>query len=64
MNYTDQIAKIKVNKSGQTISLHKPILLLLTISEIFHNKNNLFKYSEIESSLIELLKKYGLKNTK
>jgi putative restriction endonuclease len=64
MNYLKDISSIKVNKTGQVISLHKPLLLLLTISEIVHGKPNKFKYKEIEESLILLLQKYGLKSTK
>lgn len=58
------IQKLKTHKSGGTISLHKPILLLLLVSEVIHGHNNLFHYKEIELGLTNLLKKYGLKNTK
>jgi putative restriction endonuclease len=64
MNYLQEISSIKVNKTGQVISLHKPILLLLSISEVVNGKPNLFKYAEIEAALKELLAKYGLKNSK
>ena len=63
-NYAEEIARIKVNKSGSVISLHKPLLLLLTISDVIHGKNNEFKFKEIEEHLKLLLSKYGLKNTR
>ena len=64
MDYLKEISLIKVNKKGQLISLHKPILLLLTIAEIVHGKPNHFKYKELEEGLILFLQKFGLKNTK
>ena len=64
MDYLKEVSSIKVNKLGQVISLHKPLLLLLTIAEIVHGKPNLFKYKELEESLIRVLQKYGLKYTK
>ncbi len=64
LNYFEEIAKIKVNKSGGVISLHKPLLLLLTIADVIHGKPNVFTFKEIEKPLKMLLGKYGLKNTK
>ncbi len=63
LNYSEEIARIKVNRSGAVISMHKPLLLLLTISDVIHGKENEFKFTEIENSLKLLLSKYGLKNT-
>ncbi len=48
LNYFEEIAKIKVNKSGAVISLHKPLLLLLTIADVIHGKPNVFTFKEIE----------------
>jgi putative restriction endonuclease len=64
LNYSEEITRIKVNKFGAVISLHKPLLLLLTISDVIHGKKNDFKFVEIEDQLKILLSKYGLKNTK
>lgn len=64
LNYSEELAKIKVNKSGAVVSLHKPLLLLLTIAEVIQGKSNEFKFKEIEEHLKLLLGKYGLKNTK
>jgi putative restriction endonuclease len=64
LNYSEELAKIKVNKSGAVISLHKPLLLLLTIADVIQGKSNEFKFKEIEEHLKLLLGKYGLKNTK
>lgn len=64
LNYSEELAKIKVNKNGAVISLHKPLLLLLTIADVIHGKSNDFKFKEIEELLKVLLGKYGLKNTK
>lgn len=61
--FEKEIANLKVNKSGSLISLHKPLLLLLTISEIIHGHKNEFLYDDLETSLSMLLTKYGLKNT-
>jgi putative restriction endonuclease len=58
------IQKLKTHKSGGIVSLNKPILLLLLISEVYHGGKNFFQYDEIEARLTNLLKKYGLKNTK
>ena len=64
LNYSKEIAKIKINKNGAVISLHKPLLLLLTIADVIHGKINEFKFKEIEEHLKLLLGKYELKNTK
>ena len=64
LNYSEELAKIKVNKSGAVVSLHKPLLLLLTIADVIQAKSNEFKFKEIEDHLKLLLSKYGLKNTK
>ena len=34
INYYEEVAKIKVNKVGSVISLHKPLLLLLSIADV------------------------------
>lgn len=64
IDYLKEIKKMKVNRSGQTVSLHKPILLLLTISQIAQGGKNRFIYDDLENILTELLSKYGLRNTK
>lgn len=64
VNYFGEVQKIKTHRSGQKVSLHKPILLLLTISEVIRGNKNLFLFDEIEYILTEFLSKYGLKNTK
>ena len=48
LNYSEELAKIKVNKSGAVVSLHKPLLLLLTIADVIQGKSNEFKFKEIE----------------
>ena len=62
-NYPEEIAKIKVNKTGAVVSLHKPLLLLLTIADVINGHANNFAFRDIEGQLKELLGKYGLKNT-
>ena len=64
LNYSEEIAKIKVNKTRAVVSLHKPLLLLLTIADVINGQANNFAFKDIESHLKELLSKYGLKNTK
>jgi putative restriction endonuclease len=64
LNYSEEIAKIKVNRTGTVVSLHKPLLLLLTIADVVNGHQNFFTFKDIESHLKELLSKYGLKNTK
>ena len=63
LDFENEIEKLKVNKVGNVISLHKPLLLLFTISEIVHGHKNEFVYDSIESNLSFLISKYGLKNT-
>lgn len=63
-NYVHLISKINSHKSGSFISLHKPLLLILLFSKILRRHKNLFLFVEIEPVLTNLLKKYGLKNTK
>lgn len=62
-NYLDEVQKIKVNRSGNLVSLHKPLLLLLTIGKVYNGHKNLFYFDDIESELVDLISKYGLKNT-
>lgn len=64
LNYTEEISKIKMHKSGAVISLHKPLLLLLVIADVIHGKKNEFAFKDIEEHLKHLLSRYGLKNTK
>ncbi len=64
LKYSEELAKIKVNKSGAVVSLHKPLLLLLTIADVIQGKSNEFNFREIEEHLKLLLSKYGLKNIK
>lgn len=63
INYDQELDKLRVNKNGFIVSLHKPILLLLVISEIIRGHKNEFLFDDIETSLIQLLMKYGLKNS-
>jgi len=62
-DFQRELDRIKVHRSGNVISLHKPILLVLTISEVIHGHKNQFLYDDLEGSLLLLLEKYGLKNT-
>ena len=63
VNYSEEIAKIKLNRTGPVVSLNKPLLLLLTIADVINGHANNFAFKDIESHLKELLSKYGLKNT-
>jgi putative restriction endonuclease len=63
IDFEHEIENLKVNKVGALVSLHKPLLLLLTISEILRGHENQFLYDEIETTLSQLLSKYGLKNS-
>jgi predicted restriction endonuclease len=62
-NFLQEVQKIKVNRVGQLVSLHKPLLLLLTIGKVYNGHKNLFLFDEIEYELACLISKYGLKNT-
>ncbi len=64
INFFQEIATLKVNKTGKVISLHKPLLLLCLISEVLQGKTNHFEYKVIEPELKSLLRNYGLKNSK
>ena len=48
LNYSEEIAKIKVNKAGAVVSLHKPLLLLLTIADVINVHANNFAFKDIE----------------
>jgi putative restriction endonuclease len=63
IDFLRELDSIKINRTGSVISLHKPLLLLLTISEVIRGHKNQFLYDDIEQSLTLLLTKYGLKNT-
>jgi hypothetical protein len=47
LNYSEELAKIKVNKKGAVVSLHKPLLLLLTITDVINGNKNEFRFKEI-----------------
>ena len=64
LNYSEELTKIKINKKGAVVSLHKPLLLLLTIADVINGNKNEFKFKDIEEHLKLLLSRYGLKNTK
>jgi putative restriction endonuclease len=63
VNFLNEVQNINVHRVGQVVSLHKPLLLLLTIGKIFKGDENLFLFDDIEHELVELISKYGLKNT-
>jgi putative restriction endonuclease len=63
IDFEHEIENLRVNKVGAIVSLHKPLLLLLAISEILRGHENQFIYNEIEITLTQLLSKYGLKNS-
>jgi len=48
LNYSEEIAKIKVNKAGAVVSFHKPLLLLLTIADVINGHANNFAFKDIE----------------
>ena len=64
IDFQQELDSIKINRTGSVVSLHKPLLLLLTISEVIHGHKNQFLYDDLEPSLTSLLSRYGLKNTK
>ena len=63
MNYIEELQSLKMHKSGGKVSLHKPLLLLLAVSEVMTGHENRFLYDDIEKRLRHLLSVYGLKNT-
>jgi putative restriction endonuclease len=64
IDFQQELESIKLNRTGSVVSLHKPLLLLLTISEVIRGHKNQFLYDDLEPTLTTLLSKYGLKNTK
>jgi hypothetical protein len=44
INYQEEISKIKIHRSGAVVSLHKPLLLLLTIADVIHGRKNEFAF--------------------
>jgi putative restriction endonuclease len=63
INFEKEIRSLKVNRNGGIVSLHKPLLLLLAISEVYKGHENRFVFDDIEYELRFLLSKYGLKHT-
>jgi len=63
VNFLNEVQSINVHRVGQVVSLHKPLLLLLTIGKVFNGHENLFLFDEIDNELTGLISKYGLKNT-
>lgn len=63
MNYIEQLDNLKMHKSGNKVSLHKPLLLLLAISEVMRGHDNRFLFDDVEERLRHLLSVYGLKST-
>jgi hypothetical protein len=61
--FLEEVRKIKVNRVGQLVSLHKPLLLLLTIGKVYNGHKNHFLFDELEYELTSLISKYGLKKT-
>lgn len=64
IDFQQELDRIKLNRNGSVVSLHKPLLLLLAISEVINGHINQFLYDDLEPALTSLLSKYGLKNTK
>ena len=48
LNYSEEIAKIKLNRTGPVVSLNKPLLLLLTIADVINGHANNFAFKDIE----------------
>ncbi len=55
------ISKLRVWKQGGKRAPHKPLLILIAISCIQHDKKRLILFSEIEEHLTSLLKEFGPK---
>ena len=53
LNYLEEIAKIKVNKTVTVVSFHKPLLLLLTIADVINGHANNFAFKDIESQKLK-----------
>lgn len=64
INYINEISSIKTHRSGQVVSLHKPLLLLLALSRFLKNGEESFLYDDVEEEMKRLLIDYGLKNSK
>jgi putative restriction endonuclease len=64
VNFIDELHKLKVHRSGQQISMHKPLLLLLTIAQMIRENKRQFSFDDVDEPLTELIKKYGLRTTK
>jgi hypothetical protein len=63
INYFEEIEKLNVNRNASIVSVHKPLLLLLTISEIIKGRSNYFLYDDIETRLSGLLKQFSIRVT-
>ncbi|MBK7040304.1 MAG: hypothetical protein IPH46_07500 [Bacteroidetes bacterium] len=63
INYFNEIQNLKINHPRGNTSVHKPLLLLLTISEVIKGRSNNFLYDDIESRLEGLIERYSLTTT-
>ena len=51
--------KLNVNRSGDRVSPHKPLLMLMTLSRLQAGEPRLMTYQEVETQLKDLLTKYS-----
>jgi putative restriction endonuclease len=56
--------KLKVNQTGDRVSPHKPLLMLMTLARIQAGEPRLMTYQEIEPLLKDLLTKYSKSDAK
>jgi putative restriction endonuclease len=64
LDYISLVENLRLNRAGEIVSLHKPLLILFCISEIDKGSPNIFYFDKIEIQITSLIQKYGLKNTK
>lgn len=55
----DVFAEIKVKKTGETFSVHKPLLLLTALARCFHDKERLDSYLSYEHEIYAFKEYFG-----
>lgn len=58
-DFLDRLSRINVWKSGGRRAPHKPLLILYSLGRIQQGKKRLVPYSEIETELTSLLRRFG-----
>jgi putative restriction endonuclease len=56
---TERFSKLKVSVRGQETSVHKPLLVLYALGQLYGSKRHMLPYEEIDRQLSRLLSDHG-----